>query len=155
VELWRDVSGDHAALTPQQAKYLGVRGLINAQVLDAAQTVEARVAEWGLDSPDGVRTAPDCVAGLSPRMTALNAELREFLMGNVYQNHHVYRMSIKAGRVLEALFRSYQEFPRQLPPGTLRTEDELTRDICDYLASLTDREALDEHRRLFDPSTRI
>jgi dGTP triphosphohydrolase len=53
-------------------------------------------------------------------MAELNGELRRFLFDCVYRNHRVYRMSIKARRVLEMLFRSYEEFPQQLPPRVLR-----------------------------------
>jgi dGTPase len=154
VPLWKRLfQGEtRPGLTPEQAKYLGVRALINAQAHDIARTVEARVAEWGLDSPEAVRNAPGCAAALSPEMEELNAGLRQFLQENVYRNFRVYRMSIKARRVLEALFRSYEEFPAQLPAG-VRRGDDLHRALCDYLAGLTDREALDEHRRLFDPFT--
>jgi len=153
VPLWRELSGRHgrAALTPEQAKYLGVRALINAQVQDVARTAEARIAEWGIDSPDAARRAPGCTATLSPEMQERNGELRRFLRENVYSNFRVCRMAIKARRVLEALFHSYVEFPSQLPPGVLSSHVDLPRAVCDYLAGLTDREALAEHRRLFDP----
>ena len=130
-----------------------MRALINEQVQDVARTVEDRIAEWGLGSVEDVRQAPDCVARLSPEMASLNDELRAFLRENVYRNYRVYRMSIKAARILEALFASYEEHPRQLPPGALREGEALHRCLADYLAGLTDREALEEHRRLFDPST--
>ncbi|HEU4752401.1 MAG TPA: dNTP triphosphohydrolase, partial [Armatimonadota bacterium] len=60
VPLWERLTRDQpfAGLTPEQCKYLGVRALINEQVQDIARTVEERVAEWGLDSPDAVRSAP-------------------------------------------------------------------------------------------------
>ena len=152
VPLWRRVTADQdlGALTPEQAKYLGVRALINAQVIDLAATVERRISEWRLDSPDAVRSAPDCAATLSAEMRELNQELREFLRQNVYRNYRVSRMSIKARRLLTALFESYLEYPEQLPPEARRSDD-LRRDICDYLAGLTDREAMNEYRRLFDP----
>jgi dGTPase len=157
VDLWRRVLADqpYSSLTPEQAKYLGVRGLINAQVRDVAATVEARIDAWHLHSADAVRAAPGPVAALSPEMETLNQHLREFLQTRVYRNHRVYRMSVKARRTLEALFRSYRDEPAQLPPGVRRAGVPLERAICDYLASLTDREALEEHRRLFDPLTTL
>jgi dGTPase len=155
VALWRRLASgqSYANLTEDQAKYLGVRALINEQVQDVARTVEARIEEWELDSSEKVRHSPGCAATLSREMEPLNAELRRFLLENVYRNYRVSRMSIKARRTLKALFRSYEEFPQQLPPGAWRREHELHRAICDYLAGLTDREALEEHRRLFDPFT--
>lgn len=154
LDLWRRVwSGSgYTNLTPEQAKYLGVRSLINEQVQDVAAMVEQRVGEWSLDNPEAVRKAPDCTATLSAEMAEMNEALRRFLMENVYRNYRVYRMAIKARRVIEALFNSYLEHPRQLPPHAVREPGDLPRSICDYLGGLTDREALDEHRRLFDPN---
>jgi dGTPase len=155
VPLWSRLLAAHgsANLTIAQAKYLGVRALINEQVQDVAETVEARVAEWGVDSPDAVRSAPGKTATLSDEMSRQNQELRAFLAENVYRNYRVFRMSIKAKRVIDELFHSYDAHPGQLPPQAFRIDGlELHRRICDYLAGLTDREALEEHRRLFEPS---
>lgn len=153
VALWKQLNPTHetAGLTAHQAKYLGVRALINEQVQDVARTVEQRVAEWGIASADAVRHAPGRIATLSPEMAVHNNELRRILGECVYRNHRVYRMSVKAQRIVDALFSSYVEFPRQLPPGVHREEFGLYRSVCDYLAGMSDREALEEHRRLFDP----
>lgn len=155
VAVWKRLAAldSYTGLTSAQAKYLGVRALINEQIQDVARTVEHRLGEWGLASVDDVRMAPDRTAALSAGMAEQNEELRTFLRENVYRNYRVYRMSIKARRILEALFGSYEEYPRQLPPGVHREGVGLHRCIADYLAGLTDREALEEHRRLFDPST--
>ena len=85
-------------------------------------------------------------------METLNNELREFLGTYVYRNYRVARMSIKARRLISALFSSYSEHPEQLPPAVHRPGQDLPRALCDYLSSLTDREALNEYRRLFDPA---
>jgi dGTPase len=154
LEVWRRLteSDQPGGLTPAQAKYRGVRLLINAQIQDVAATVTARIAEWSLDNADAVRHAPDRTAALSEEMQAWNDELRRFLFANVYRNYRVSRMSAKARRVIESLFATYREDPDQLPPNVLRGNTDVFRDLCDYLAGMTDREALEEHRRLFDPS---
>lgn len=153
IPLWRQLNAqqDTDGLTPRQAKYLGVRALINEQVQDVARTVEQRIAEWGLDSADAVRNAPGRTATLSAEMAAHNEELRRLLGECVYRNHRVYRMSVKARRIVNDLFHSYVEFPRQLPPEVVDEKRGLHRSVCDYLAGMTDREALDDYRRLFDP----
>jgi dGTPase len=157
VPLWRQlsVSGIADGLSTNLTKHHGVRALINEQVQSLAREVEERVRRWGLNSPDAVRNAPSLVAVFPPEMEALNAELRQFLRERVYSSYRVCRMSIKARRVLESVFRSYVEFPSQLPPPVaLRAAEAgpggFHRVLCDYLAGLTDREALEEHRRLFD-----
>jgi dGTPase len=151
LEIWRRLAVSGAVLSDEHCKYHGVRALINAQVLDVVQVVGQRAREWGLESAAAVRIARGVTAALSPEMAGLNQELREFLFRHVYRNYRVVRMSAKARRVIEGLFRSYQENPRQLPPGVEKDGQPLERSLCDYLAGLTDREALEEHRRLFDP----
>ena len=155
VALWRRVITEvgAAGLSNEQAKHAGVRGLINSQVTDIAREVETRLEEFGIGSLSQLRRAPERIAALSPEMAALNQELREFLRERVYLNHRVCRMSIKAQRVLSTLFDSYREHPLQMPPSARPAGGtSAARALCDYLASLTDREALDEHRRVFDPT---
>jgi dGTPase len=158
LSIWRQIAGSGLALDdclpPDQAKYQAVRFLINGLVQDLVTTAEERVARWGIATPDAARAAPDRVATLSPKMQTCNHELREFLYGHVYRHHRVYRMWIKAHRVVGEIFRSYQEAPAQLPPHAFRRipDEGEPRVICDYLAGLTDREALEEHARLFDPT---
>jgi dGTPase len=84
-------------------------------------------------------------------MAPLNQELRTLLVDRVYRNYRVFRMSVKALRIVTDLFTSYVEFPQQLPPGVLQADLGPHRSVCNYLAGMTDREALEEHRRLFDP----
>jgi dGTPase len=82
-------------------------------------------------------------------MTLLNEQLRAVRVERIYRNYRVYRMSVQARRVVESLFQSYLEFPRQLPPGVVREDRGLHRSVCDHVAGMTDREAFVEHHRLF------
>ena len=106
-------------------------------------------------------------------MTRWGAELRRFLVERVYRHYRVHRMGIKARRVVSELFHSLETEPGQLPPGRGASPSapqrlsnrpvrparpgagppflSIPRAVCDYLASLSDREALNEHARLFDP----
>src|SRR5207302_6317592 len=133
VPVWRQLMAaqGHAALTPEQEKYLGVRALINDQVEDLARNVEARIAEWDLDSPDAVRRAPGPAVALSPEMAARNEELRRFLQEYVYRDYRVGRMSVKARRILTELFGSYEAHPEQLPPAAEGGGEPLHRRLCD------------------------
>jgi len=85
-------------------------------------------------------------------MAGMNEELRAFLLANVYRNYRITRMWNKAKRALESVFGALESAPEQLPPSAQSriAEDGLARAICDYLAGLTDREAVAEHRRLFE-----
>lgn len=157
LRIWSEITRSRPAawrrLTLEQAKYQGVRGLINAQVEDLLETVEQRVQAWNIQTPADVRDTGPRLATLSPTMEALNRELREFLMAHVYRNYRVRRMWNKAKRVVEEIFHSYLAAPEQLPPHAYQRLQHETapRVVCDYIAGMTDREALDEHSRLFDP----
>jgi dGTPase len=90
-------------------------------------------------------------------MAARVKELKDFLLANMYRHYRVVRMGDKAGRILRDLFHTYTAEPLQLPPRYQRRieKDGLHRVVCDYMAGMTDRFALDEHRKLFDPLVRV
>ena len=93
----------------------------------------------------------------SPEMAEGVRELKDFLYKNMYRHYRVVRMGDKAGRILRDLFESYIAEPLQLPP---QYQDRIAQDgrhrvVCDYIAGMTDRFALDEHRKLFDPLVRV
>ena len=90
-------------------------------------------------------------------MAAHVKELKEFLLRNMYRHYRVVRMGDKAGRILRDLFQSYVAEPRQLPPRFQQQMelDGLHRVVCDYIAGMTDRFAVDEHQKLFDPMVRV
>lgn len=77
----------------------------------------------------------------------------------LYSHYRVWRMTEKAGRVLAALFDTYMSEPRQMPPhvvARIHSDGEPTaRVVADYIAGMTDRFALDEYRKLFDPNERV
>jgi dGTPase len=106
---------------------------------------------------EDVRRAGRRLVSYTEDMAVLVRELKEFLLKNMYKHYRVVRMGDKAGRILRDLFQSYTEEPLQLPPRfQARIEkDGLHRVVCDYIAGMTDRFALDEHRKLFDPLVRV
>ena len=76
----------------------------------------------------------------------------------MYRHYRVVRMAEKAKRVIRELFSGYVANPRQLPPHVstfVSMTIGLERVVCDYIAGMTDRFALDEHKRLFDPHERL
>src|SRR5207247_2026471 len=111
VQLWRKTMDGNRPLHGEHARYQGVRALIDVQVQDLVQTVAQRVADWGLSSAADVRVAPALLAGLSPEMETLNAELRRFLYERVYRHFRVFRMWMKAQRIVGQLFHSLAEAP--------------------------------------------
>jgi len=138
------------------ARHCVIRYLINLEVTDLLKTVDKRLRELNVRSPEDVRGAPSNLVAVSPEMQRLNRGLKDFLLNRLYRHHRVMRMQVKARRLIRQLFQAYLSEPRQLPP---QVQDRLAREkpervICDYVAGMTDRFAIQEHRKLFDPATR-
>jgi len=93
----------------------------------------------------------------SSETAARNRELKRFLYKNLYRHYKVERMRIKAERFLTMLFENYLQNPTLLPTSyqDKYEQDGRERVVCDYIAGMTDRYALDEYKRLFDPYERV
>jgi dGTPase len=98
------------------------------------------------------------LVGFSSEVIELNTELKKFLFKHLYRYYHVERMAEKADRVLTDLFKTYVHNPKILPPEIMagyKKSESLERIVCDYIAGMTDRFALEEHAKLFDPHSRV
>ncbi len=133
-----------------------IRHLINREVTDVLQHVDSGIEEYGIQSVDDVRRAPHNLVGFSAPLESRNRELKDFLLQRLYRHHRVMRMQTKAKRLIHQLFQAYVDEPRQLPEEVQEkvSEGQRERVICDYIAGMTDRFAIQEHRKLFDPATR-
>jgi len=162
VTIWREVTGqikkDHPSIKPSMLKHEAIRRIINWQVSDLISHIQVVLNERGISGREELAASSLRVAGFSPEMSAMNAELKGFLRENLYSHYRVVRMAEKAQRILKNLFGAYCDMPQQLPPQYYRRieeEDSTKRVICDYMAGMTDKFALDEHRKLFDPLERV
>ncbi len=139
-------------------RHRAVRRLVGIEVTSALEETTQRLQESGVRSVEELRALGRNVAGFSPEMDEKNRELRQFLMKHFYRHYRVIRMTEKARRLLRDLFFAYVDAPTQLPTETLARASEepdgIYRVVCDYIAGMTDRYALDEYRKLFDPETR-
>jgi dGTPase len=120
-------------------------------------TTLERIQAAHVRSLGDVRSAGGRLVSYSEEMAESVRELKAFLFTNMYRNWRVMRMADKAGRILRDLFGSYAVQPLQLPPQYQARfdADGVHRVICDYIAGMTDRFAVDEHRKLFDPLVRV
>lgn len=126
-----------------------IRRMINDIVLDLIATTRANIAAEQVQSLDEVRQAGKIVA-YSPQMAAELQVLKRFLRENLYWHYQVLRMTDKARRIINDLFAAFMSDVRLLPPQyQLRARDDKPRAIADYIAGMTDRYAIREHRRLF------
>jgi dGTPase len=159
--LWRsageDVRRRYGDLPDDERVRRQVKAVIELLVSDVLENTLRRLEEMNLRTVDDVRAAPQPAVRLSPATGAAAAELEQFLHARVYRHYRVIRMQEKAKRFLRAIFEVYVNGPHQLPPAVqARIEtDGVHRAVCDYLASMTDRSCLDEHRRLFEPGERV
>ena len=144
---------------PGVARYQTVIRMIDAMVTDLVVNIDAELERGAIGSVDDVRRAGRALANFSPAMAPMVDELKKLMRERLYRHYRVSRMTGKAGRVLERLFETYMGEPRQMPEHVLRrTEAEaepLARVVADYIAGMTDRFALDEYRKLFDPNERV
>jgi dGTPase len=134
-----------------------VRRIIDRCTHDLIETTLAAIEETGVGSVADVRAAGRRLVGYSPEMIERVRELKEFLFSEMYRHYRVVRMGDKAARVLRDLVGSLVREPRQLPP---RFQEQIERGgvhrvVCDYIAGMTDRFALQEHRKLFNPDVRV
>lgn len=130
-----------------------VRKLINQLVSDVITHTQEALRLHSIKKADDARKLTHYLVGFSDDMELKNKDLKSFLMTNLYRHHKVLRMAKKASRILESLFQAYHESPQLLPlqvQRKLKHQNDL-RPIADYLASMTDRLVLEEHKKLFDP----
>jgi len=126
-----------------------VRRMIDTLVTDLIRQSAASIRAHAPASVDDVRKAPPMIR-FSQRIQQEQIELKQFLRSNLYRHYRVSRMSSKARRIITDLFQAFLAEPGLLPPEfQTRAETDTPRAIADYIAGMTDRYAIVEHRRLF------
>jgi dGTPase len=159
LDIWQNaarlIKDRHPHLDRDTSRYQCIRLLIDSFIRDLVSSTEERLSEGDLQSPEQIIHATLPTATFSPAMQAWKEQLNRFLYTRFYTHHKILRMQYKAVRLLGDLFHEYLSHPSQMPPGVqkrIAEEDEpLERIVCDYIAGMTDRFALDEHRKLFLP----
>ena len=141
----------------RQSKEL-MRRLIGWMVSDLLAETRRRLQQQGIDGAAAIRAADHPIVAFSDAMQARNLALKGFLFSRVYRHYKVNRMTSKAVRVVSELFGVFMAQPDCLPKPWQATEsaDDVTRArlVADYIAGMTDRYALLEHKRLFDPNVK-
>ena len=144
---WASVKSAYGALDGRRLVHETVRRMINALVCDLIEMTRFNISRCVPKTLEDVRRAGVLVA-FSGEMHDAQREMKRFLRRNLYQHHEVLRMTRKAQRIVEDLFSAFLDDPRMLPPA-YRTDDNQPRRVADYIAGMTDRYAMKEHRRLF------
>jgi dGTPase len=156
VELWRQVcdsAGWSGSRLDEVNRHVLIRELVGIQVDDVLMTTSRHLEALNPDSPRAIQAHHNRLVGHSEALIGKNRVLKDFLYQNMYYHFRVARMAQRAERFIEQAFHSYVDEPRQLPPDYQAhlKERPLERVVADYIASMTDRGALLEYRRLFDP----
>ena len=158
VELWFSIYNKVAEKCSEEEKirYEAIRELINLLVTDLVQETERKLKTLQIKSVAEVRER-EIIVSFSSQVEEKFNLLKHFLLEKMYRHYRVIRMAEKAHRVIEALFKAYIKEPKQLPPSARRFlgDESLERLVCDYIAGMTDRFALEEYKKLFDPYTRV
>jgi dGTPase len=144
-----EVCGQYPGIDERRLVHETVRRMINALVTDLISQTEKNIRSSAPQSVEEVRTASQLVA-FSEEMQELNRELKGFLRVHLYRHYRVMRMSAKARRIISDLFAAFLEDPRLLPPQfAMHMHSGQIRTVADYIAGMTDRYAIREHRRIF------
>jgi len=130
-----------------------IRQLVGMLVTDMIEATDKRLKDSAVKSPLDIQKLKTNVIGYSEDMQRRNRELKDFLYKNMYSHYRVIRMAVKAERVISDLFQAYKAEPAILPDTVQKSIDKrgLERTICDYIAGMTDRFAIEEHQKLFNP----
>jgi len=161
VELWKatiqEIEKKYNNLPPYQKISQTVRMIINQEATDAIQVTTDRLNKYQIKNVDEVQAFGENLLSFSPKLKKLNSQLKMFLFDKMYHHYRMVRMADKAKRIINRLFEVYQDNPDQLPTHTrekLKEYDKM-QVICDYIAGMTDRFALQEYKKLFDPFERV
>jgi dGTPase len=156
VTVWHDtarrVKREHGNLADECRRHFVIRIMIDDQVRDVVETSEKLIARAGVQSADDVRRHAQALVQFSRPRRKVNQEMREYLCENLYFSQQVAEANSRAGRILAELFEFYLAHPREIGEFSrkrIRTEG-LHRAVCDYLAGMTDRYAMQEYRRLVE-----
>ena len=161
VEIWAEtyakVAVKYPSLPEDRQVLQTISHLIGFLILDLVKQTQTNIDAAGIHSLEDVRHQSANLVKLSPDTAARNRELKGFLYKNLYRHYKVERMRIKAERFLTMLFNNYLQNPTLLPASYQEKYELYGRErvVCDYIAGMTDRYALDEFKRMFEPYERV
>ncbi|PCI09026.1 MAG: deoxyguanosinetriphosphate triphosphohydrolase [Gammaproteobacteria bacterium] len=164
VELYREqhniVTKQYANLDSKKLNHEIIRRMISAMVVDLIDTSQKNIADANLTSTQDVRNQKQRLMSFSASMNDKKLELKKFLRNNLYQHYRVHRMTKKASYVIDALFNAFLDDLKILPTEAVQHchtlkdkhgDTGIARGISDYIAGMTDRYAIVEYERIFNP----
>lgn len=159
--LYSKVEKDYPKLDNKRTIYEIVRRMIDEQIKDLIAESSQQIFKAGPQSIEDIRKYKGSLISFSQDMLEMHLELKRFLRENLYNHYRVHRMSHKAGNVINKLFHAMLNDLRLMPPEyrTKAQQEESNsgesgraRIVSDYIAGMTDRYAIKEYKRIFDPT---
>jgi len=159
-EHYRVVKDLYPQLSERRTIHEIIRRMINCLVGDLIETSKQNLASVSPSSIEDVRQYSSPLIKFSEEMISMNLELKQFLRNNLYSHFRVYRMSKKAHHIVEKLFDAFINDTKllaneyRLKAKIMESSDGdigRARIVADYVAGMTDRYAISEYNRLFDP----
>jgi dGTPase len=152
-EILRETYNWHGPNLDEMERHRMIRQLVGLMVTDMITATDARLRTSKVKSALDIQKLKHNVIGYSEDMQRRNRELKDFLYKKLYRNYRVVRMSVKAEKLISDMFNAYRTEPTMLPDHIQFFIEKrgLERTICDYIAGMTDRYAIEEHQKLFNP----
>lgn len=156
-----EVLARYPGLNGRRLVHETIRRMINRTIIDLVDTTRAKLEMVKPHTINDVRDHSGTLVSFNESMYSANHELKQFLRQNLYSHYRVQRMSNKAQRIIDSLFGTFMDEPKLLNPEYqshvrfLEDADGISgraRAIADYIAGMTDRFAITEYRRIFDPT---
>jgi dGTPase len=152
-EILRETYNWRGPLLSDMERHRMIRHLVGIMVTDLVHATDARIKETKVNSAIDIQKLKHNIVGYNEEMQRRNRELKDLLYKKLYRHHRVVRMQVKAERIIADLFHAYRSEPNMLPDHIQFFIEKrgLERTICDYIAGMTDRYAVEEHQKLFNP----
>jgi len=156
-ELWELLLNDigyRQGVLEDLTRHRIIRRLIGMEVADLVETTNDMINKSRISSVDELQRLSYNVVSFSETMSHRNRQLKDFLFKNLYRHYRVIRMAVKAENIISKLFNAYCAEPAMLPDNiqTLIREKGLEQTVCDYIAGMTDRYAIEEFQKIFEPT---
>jgi len=153
-EILKETYNWHGSILSDMERHRMIRQLVGLLVTDMVKGTDARLKESKVNSFTDIQKLKHNVVGYTEEMQRRNRELKDLLYKKLYRHYRVVRMQVKAERIISDLFHAYRAEPATLPEHVQFFIEKrgLERTICDYIAGMTDRYAIEEHQKMFNPA---
>lgn len=152
-EILKETYNWRGSILGDMERHRMIRHLVGIMITDMLTATDNRLRESKVNSPVDIQKLKHNVVGYSEDMLRRNRELKDTLYKKLYRHYRVARMQSKAERLISDLFHAYCNEPAMLPEHVQFFIEKrgLEKTICDYIAGMTDRYAIEEHQKLFNP----